>query len=42
MVVGEPFDQLRLIEQLHAPVQERLLYLLYLLEQRVGQRLVAK
>jgi hypothetical protein len=36
MVVGEPCDQLGLIEQLHAPVQERLLDLFDLLEQSVG------
>ena len=41
MVVGEAFYQLGLIEQLHASVHQRLLYLLELLEEPVGQRLVA-
>jgi hypothetical protein len=40
MVVGEAFDQLGLIEQLHAPVHVRSLYLLDLLEEPVGQPLV--
>jgi hypothetical protein len=36
MVVGEARDQLGLIEQLYAPVQESLLDLLDLLEEPVG------
>src|SRR5215207_5414112 len=41
MVVGEAFDQLGLIEQLHASVHQRLLYLLDLLEEPVGHNLSA-
>jgi Transposase len=42
MVVGEPPDDLGLIEQLDATLNQGLLHLLYLLEEPVGQAFIAQ